>query len=234
MRDHTPARSRRRRGAAGLIAGIVLGGLILAGGIGYVGFILWPRQLSEVPPDTPSVPVTIAGVVFNVPPAAIRQQVQRRSGPQDRIDLVFLWPSLDPPQPGRQQYAPSDEPHPIDRLFLTISAGDGTLSPIERMKTIYPRYTTGQMRAEQDGLMAREFGEGTPYKGEDLVFDPSAPDRFAARCSRDSATPGICLMERRIGAADIVARFPREWLTEWREVAAKLDYLISTLRPPRQ
>jgi hypothetical protein len=235
MRVKAQARPRqRRRGGAGLVAGIVLGALLLAGGIAYVGFVLWPRQLSEVPPDTPSVPVTIAGVVFNVPPAAIRQQVQRRSGPQERIDLVFLWPSLDPPHPGRQSYAPSDEPHPIDRLFMTIAGSDGTLPSAERMKTIYPRYTTGELRPEQDGLMARQFGDGTPYKGEDLVFDPAAPERFVARCSRDGATPGICLMERRIGAADIVVRFPREWLVEWREVAAKLDYLISTLRPPRQ
>ena len=237
MRLLAKARSRqRRRGGASLVAGSVLGALLLVGGIVYVGFVLWPRQLSEVPPDTPSVPVTIAGVVFNVPPAAIRQQVQRRSGAQDRLDLVFLWPSLDPPpsHPVRQPHAPADEPQPLDRLFVTITGSDGTLPPAERMKTIYPRYTTGELRPEQDGLMVRAFGDGTPYKGEDLVFDPSAPERFVARCSRAGATPGICLMERRIGAAEIVLRFPRDWLSEWREVAAKLDYLIATLRPPQQ
>jgi hypothetical protein len=235
MRLPAQVRSRqRRRGGAGLVVGIVLGGMLLLGGIAYVGFVLWPRQLSEVPPDTPSVPVTIAGVVFNVPPAAIRQQVQRRSGNQDRIDLVFLWPSLEPPNPPRQSHAPSDEPPPLDRLFVTIAGSDGTLAPAERMKTIYPRYTTGELRPEQDGLVVREFGDGTPYKGEDLVFDPTAPERFVARCSRAGTTPGICLMERRIGAADIVLRFPRDWLVDWREVGAKLDYLIATLRPPRQ
>ena len=237
MRLPAKARSRpRRRGGAGLVAAVVLGGMLLLGGIGYVGLVLWPRQLSEVPPDTPSVPVTIAGVVFNVPPAAIRQQVQRRSGAQDRIDLVFLWPSLEPPQPGRQPHTPADEPQPqsLDRLFVTIAGSDGTLPPAERMKAIYPRYTTGELRPEQDGLMVRQFGDGTPYKGEDLVFDPTAPERFVARCSRAGTTPGICLTERRIGAADVVLRFPRDWLTEWREVAAKLDYLIATLRPPQQ
>ena len=39
-------------------------------------------------------------------------------------------------------------------------------------------------------------------------------------------------MERRIGAADIVLRFPREWLADWHDVAARFDYLIATLRPP--
>src|SRR5262249_34489979 len=227
-----PAAQRKsRHSAASLAAGIALGGALIAAAVGYVGFVLWPRHLSEVPPDSPAVPITIAGVVFNVPPAAIRQQVQRRSGAQDRIDLVFMWPSLDPPDPAKHG-PPSDEPHPIDRLFVTIAGGDGTLSPAERVKTIYPRYMTGAARPESSGLTARAFGEDTPYKGEALVFDPAAPGRFVARCSRDSAPPGICLLERRIGAADITMRFPREWLADWRDLAARLDYLMAVLRPP--
>src|SRR5262249_7619538 len=129
IRPPPKARSRqRRRGGAGLLAGVVLGGMLLLGGIVYVGFVLWPRQLSEVPPDTPSVPVTIAGVVFNVPPAAIRQQVQRRSGAQDRIDLGFLWPSLEPPQAGRQPHTPADEPppQPPHRLVVPLPRTAGT------------------------------------------------------------------------------------------------------------
>src|SRR5215813_8976273 len=105
----TGAALRSRRGG-NLVAGIVGASLLAITGIGYVGFVLWPRHLSEVPADAPSVPITVAGVVFNVPPAAIRQQVQRRSGAQDRVDLVFLWPSLEPPQAGRQPHAPADEP----------------------------------------------------------------------------------------------------------------------------
>src|SRR5215813_14351183 len=186
----TGAALRSRRGG-NLVAGIVGASLLAITGIGYVGFVLWPRHLSEVPPDAPSVPIIVAGVVFNVPPAAIRQQVQRRSGAQDRIDLVFLWPSLEPPQAGRQPHAPADEPQPqpLDRLFVTIAGSDGTLPPAERMKMIYPRYTSGELRPEQDGLMVRQFGDGTPYKGEDLVFDPSAPERFVARCSHPDIPP---------------------------------------------
>jgi len=227
-------RRRERRAAASLIAGIVLGAALVLSAIGYVGFVLWPRHLSEVPPEAPSVPITIAGAVFNVPPAAIRQQAQRRSGAQDRVDLVFLWPSLAPPDPAKHPHTPSNEPHPLDRLFVTIAGSDGTLSPAERMKTIYPRYIADDLQPEADGLVARHFGDETPYRGEDLVFDLAHPERFIARCSRTGATPGICLMERRIGAADITLRFPREWLSDWREVAVKLEYLIATLRPPGQ
>jgi hypothetical protein len=233
---HSGRGSRRvaRRLSLGLVAGVALAGALVVVALAYVAFVLWPRHLSEVPPGAPAVPITVAGVVFNVPTAAIRQPVQRRSGAQERVDLVFLWPSLQPPDPAKQvdKHAPSDEPQPIDRLFMTIAGTDGTLSPAERMKAIYPRYLAGDLQAEAEGLMARRFGDATPYKGEDMVFDPAAPERFVTRCSRSGATPGICLLERRIGAADIVVRFPRDWLAEWREVAAAIDFLITSLRPP--
>ncbi len=231
-RPGASSQRRRPRATGGVIATVLLAGAFVFAALGYVAFVLWPRQLSLVPADAPSVPITIAGVVFNVPPAAIRQQVQRRSGAQERIDLVFLWPSLETPDKHPEKHAPSDEPHPIDRLFVTIAGSDGTLSPAERMKAIYPRYTTGDLQAETEGLVALRFGDATPYKGEDLIFDPAAPERFVTRCSRAGTTPGICLLERRIGAADIIVRFPRDWLAEWKDVAARIDYLIATLRPP--
>ena len=56
---------------------------------------------------------------------------------------------------------------------------------------------------------------------------------FIVRCTRNGAgpTPGTCLYERRIEAADLVVRFPRDWLGDWRNVAGKIDGLITRLRP---
>jgi hypothetical protein len=53
------------------------------------------------------------------------------------------------------------------------------------------------------------------------------------RCTRNGAgpTPGICLSERRIAAADLVVRFPRDWLNDWRMVAGKIDHLLRSLQP---
>ena len=63
---------------------------------------------------------------FNVPPAAIRVSVQRRPGAHERVDLAFLWPSLEPPDPNAKAVAPTPEGAPIpvqptERLFVTIS-----------------------------------------------------------------------------------------------------------------
>ena len=62
-----------------------------------------------------------------------------------------------------------------------------------------------------------------PYAGEDL-FSAASP-LLNARCMRDAATPGMCLSERRIGGADLTFRFPRSWLSQWREVADAMDRL---------
>jgi hypothetical protein len=42
--------------------------------------------------------------------------------------------------------------------------------------------------------------------------------------------PGTCIHERSLDAAEITLRFPREWLQDWRNVAAGFDRLVAQLR----
>jgi len=64
------------------------------------------------------------------------------------------------------------------------------------------------------------------------VFDPDAPDKFLARCSRsaNALTPATCLAESRIADAHITVRFPRDWLGAWRDVATGIGRLIGQLQ----
>jgi hypothetical protein len=218
-----------RRPAEGLLFFTLLVLLSLAvTALGFVAYALWPRWPdAPAPADAPALPIVVGGVVFNVPPQAVRVAIQRRAGTQERIDLVYLWPSLAPPDP--------DAPASLgerDRVFVTVAAA-ASLPPIERLKTIYPRYTATDPAPGPPGLAQFAFRDGTPYQGEDLVFDPEIPERFLARCSRtlNPLTPGTCLAERRIGDADITARFPRDWLDHWKDVEAGLERLTAQLRP---
>jgi hypothetical protein len=194
--------------------------------------VLWPRwPQAAVTLDAPSLPIVVAGVAFNVEPAAVRMAVQRRPGAQARVDLAYLWPSLTPPDPAHKPTlgAPVD---PNTRLFVTIAGGDSTLPLIERVQTIYPRYLAPQAAAGPDGLTLRDFRDGTPYQGEELVVETAAPEHFLARCSRRGVVnSGTCLLERRIGDADITLRFPRDWLSDWKGVASGIDRLIARLHP---
>ena len=158
---------------------------------------------------------------------------QRHSGPQERVDLAFAFPSLEPPELPRHVSADAIEEtmQPIDRIFLSIAAHHDSLAPDTRVRTIYPRYLEPTSAPGQDGLTRRAFRDGTPYSNEDL-FLASTPN-LNARCTRDAATPGMCLSERRIDGADLTFRFPRSWLARWREVANAMERLTVQLHGPR-
>ena len=227
----TPQR-RRRRGHSPLLAPLVVFGAVVVFAGVYVAYVLWPRWPdAPVALDAPSLPIVISGTAFNIEPAAIRMSVQRRPGAHERVDLSYLWPSLVPPDPAIKPTvgAPID---PNERLFVTIASGDATLPLMERVQTIYPRYLVAEPTAGPPGLTFRGFRDDTPYDGDDLVFESNAPEHFLARCSRKGVTnSGVCLLERRIGNADITLRFPRDWLTDWQNVASNIDRLIARLHP---
>jgi len=232
-RHHSKTARKRAGASAGLLFALATLVVLIVGAAALVAIMLWPRWPgAAVAPDAPALPVTVGGVLFNVPPGAIRVPVQRHSGATERLDLAFLWPSLQPPDPS-PKLAPTETTPPIDRLFITIEPQAPGLPPSERVRMIYPRYFAETQFDGPDGLKVIPFKEGTPYQNEDLFFDPATQPGFVARCSRPGAagTPGMCLYERRIESADVTVRFPSEWLTGWRAVNEGIAKLIGTLKP---
>jgi hypothetical protein len=211
---------------------IVLAGALAAGAITLVGYLLWPTWGPDASSGPARLPVSIGATIFNVPTTAIRMKIQRHSGPQERVDLSFMFPSLEAPDAPKHVSADTVEEtmQPIDRLFLSIAAHHDTLAPDTRVRTIYPRYLEQASTPGPDGLTIRAFREGTPYSNEDL-FLATAPS-LSARCTRDAATPGMCLSDRRIDGADLTFRFPRSWLAQWRDVANAMDRLTVQLHGP--
>lgn len=221
---------RSRRYSRGHIIPILLGTAIAAGAIAVVAYLLWPTWGPGASSGPARLPVSIGATVFNVPTAAIRVKIQRHSGPQERVDLSFTFPSLEAPEAPKHVSADTveEKPQPIDRIFLSISAHRDALAPETRMRTIYPRYLEPTSTAVDDGLTMRAFRDGSPYSSEDLFF-ASTPN-LNTRCTRDAATPGMCLSERRIDGADLTFRFPRSWLAQWRDVTNAMDRLTAQLR----
>ncbi|QWG15199.1 hypothetical protein KMZ29_11365 [Bradyrhizobium sediminis] len=229
--QHSARNSRRHRRSH--MIPIVLGGAVTAGAIAIVAYLLWPTWGPKASSNPDRLPVSVGATLFNVPTMAIRRKIQRHSGPQERVDLSFMFPSLEAPEAPKHVSADTVEEsvQPIDRIFLSISAHHDTLAPDTRLRTIYPRYLEQAPSAAQDGLTLRAFRDGTPYGNEDL-FLASSPG-LNARCTRDAATPGMCLSERRIDGADLTFRFPRSWLAQWRDVADAMDRLTAQLRGPK-
>jgi hypothetical protein len=226
---------RPRNGRVGThMLPIAVGTAFAVAALALVAYLLWPTWGTVVGASAPEkLPVSIGNTLFNVPTAAIRMKIQRHSGPQERIDLDFLYPSLEPPGAPKHVTADSIDAtmQPIERIFLSISAHHDALAPETRVATIYPRYLDRAAGTTDDGLSLRKFRTDTPYGDEDLFSAASPP--LNARCTRDAATPGMCLDERRIGGADLTFRFPRSWLSNWREVADAMEKLTAQLRGPK-
>jgi hypothetical protein len=205
------------------------GGGMLCAAVAVIVYLLWPTWQAGAFTGPKQLPITVGGMLFNVPSDAIRMRLQRRSGAQDRIDLAFAYPSLSPPEPQKHVTAETVENTPVvvDRLLLSIALRSDDLSPDDRMRTIYPHYLD-QRAEERNGLIGRSFLDDTPYHGEDLFIGNGGA--FVARCTRDDLTPGICLTQRRIDSVDMTFRFPRAWLTDWRDVAEAMDKLVMKLR----
>jgi hypothetical protein len=218
----------------GHIIPITIAGALAATAVALVAYLLWPTWTPEDPSVPAQLPVSVGGTLFNVPTAAVRMKIQRHSGAQERVDLSFDFPSLQPPGPPKHVSgdAADERLQPIDRIFLSIAAHHDAMAPATRVRTIYPRYLEEQSRPGPAGLTIRAFRDGTPYSHEDLLF--ADEPNITARCSRDAATPGMCLSERRLAGADLTFRFPRSWLARWREVASATDRLTMQLRGPGQ
>jgi hypothetical protein len=211
-----------------------------------VSYLLWPTWPSDpLALDVPALPVTVGGVLFEVPPAAIRAKVQRHAGQHERLDLVFSWPDLTPANDRiLRDNGPIDEANATatlaeaenTRLFVTVVALAGVLAPIERLRTIYPRYAAAPATSGPDGLAVLSFRSGTPYDGEELVYAAENPEWFFARCTRAAAAllRGTCISERALDGAQIGIRFPRDWLNDWRKVAAGFDRLVAQLHPAKR
>jgi hypothetical protein len=220
-----------RKDPRGHMVLIVVAATITAGAVALVAYLLWPTWGAGPAGSPDRLPVSVGTTLFNVPTSAIRRKIQRHSGPQERVDLSFVFPSLEAPEAPKHVSADRVEEsaqQPIDRIFLSIAAHHDTLAPDTRVRTIYPRYLDQTSTPIDDGLTMRAFRDGSPYANEDL-FSAGTP-ALNARCTRDGMTPGMCLSELRVDGADLTFRFPRAWLAQWRDVANAMKRLTARIR----
>jgi hypothetical protein len=228
---HHPRAWRRKRRSH--LVPVLLGVGFAVAATALIAWLLWPTWRSTAANNPDRIPVSVGDTLFNVPVHAFRRKVQKHSGAQERLDLSYNYPSLEAPEaPKHVSLETFDEnAQPIDRIFLSVEAHHDAISPEQRLRTIYPRYFDRPASSAEDGLTMRASRANAAYSNEDL-FVGAAPD-LVARCTRDGATPGMCLSERRIGGADLTFRFPRDWLTQWRDVAQAMDRLTAQLTSPR-
>ena len=152
------ARDTRRDPRSHMIL-IMVAVTIAASAVALVAYLLWPTWVARPAGAPERLPVSVGATLFNVPATAIRRKIQRHSGPQERVDLNFVFPSLEPPAAPKHVSADTIEEkvQPIDRIFVSISAHSDSLAPDMRVRTIYPRYLQQQATPLDGGLTMRAF-----------------------------------------------------------------------------
>ena len=156
----------------------------------YIAYVLWPRWPGPpVGPDAPSLPITVAR--RRLQRAARRDPRQdaapgRRAGAR-RSRLPVAVARAAATRPRTAATAGTTRRKVTERIFVTIAGSDGTLPPDERLKTIYPRYVATGPRSARAACRCARSASGTPYQGEDLIYDADAPERFLLRCTQTVA-----------------------------------------------
>jgi hypothetical protein len=104
------------------------------------------------------------------------------------------------------------------KIFISVSSADQSLDPAERVRLLYARFLTHEVKSTENGLIRRAFKTGTAFENEELVF--AAPDgkAFAARCMAAQASGFLrdtCLSEMRVNGLDVQFRFDPKLLNDW-------------------
>ena len=150
---------------------LTVSGLLVVGAGIFVGFALWPTWPGAATPlEAPAIPTTVAGVLFDVPPAAIRNAVQRHTGPQTASTCLHVAvapasicrSNTSDPDSGQAAVASDGEaaPDAAARFFVTIAPLGPVLPPLERHAGVYPHYVDPKRWLAPDGLAILPFRKG--------------------------------------------------------------------------
>ena len=191
----------------------------------------WPwieaqLKAQRAPPDEALVPrpvvVSIGDQTLTVPRDLVRFSGQRRDGAVERLELALRWP---PHESAGPELTAANSVR--GTVFITLGLPDDSLDPTRRLAAIYQRFLDQDVTSTPQGLASRRFVAESGYEGEELFYDPASPTAYFVRCAPPIADqPGSCLREFRLmDRLDVVYRFPRDLLTQWR----RLDQAVSAL-----
>lgn len=188
---------------------------------------LWRTERPQAAAPEP-VRATVGGVALTIPRDLVRSEAQRRNAEYARLELALPWP----PHEGDASRAP--RPSLSNTVFVTLAPSDEAIDATQRLAAVYARFLENEIRAEPQGLASRRFRIGSGYDGEDLVYDPARPGAYFVRCAPAAGdAPPACLRETRYGhRLDVVYRFPRHMLEDWRRLDMAIGALLAAIGVP--
>ena len=170
--------------------------------------------------------IVIGNTIISAPVNAIRFERARRDGPAQRLDLYLRWPELD----GYSELTRDDFNHTKGSrriIFVLLERQTMSRDMSGRLAPIYSKVIAQPGIAGPAGLVVHDFTDQSGYVDEVLaVGERSGQAPFVTRClSGASAEESLAPCQRDILIGDGLSlsyRFPKELLTDWRELDAAI------------
>jgi len=194
---------------------------------------LFGKQLSPTS-RSDIISLSVGGRPFRIPANYLPYAASRQGGTQKEIDLFALLPGLTGWSNWEADAFASNAPD-SKVLYLTLHQDRVGLNEAGKLSRVYLDYVQErQGRPGPFGLRQYRFREDTGYRNEDLFVGNSEKGPVVMRCvqvSREVPSPS-CLRETLIARGVALSyRFKREHLSQWREIAAKVDTLMTGFTP---
>ena len=241
MRAQAIARSRLTGWKSrSLLAALAIAAALLAAAATFVSYMLWPTwPNAPIAVDAPAIPITVAGVIFNVPPAAIRAKVLRQPGRprahRSRLSVAFAdaaaadaWPTNKRLPPSDAAAPPARAQRPPVRHHRRLGA---MLSPAERLRSDLSALRRAQAIAGPDGLAILRLScrHAVSGRGPGLSRRQSRSSSSPAVPGRTGVAPACaCTSVARMRAASRCAFRANGWRIG-ATVAAGFDRLMAQL-----
>lgn len=207
------------RSADGLIWAFVFAlALIAAGGVATG---LWWVKRPPPPPQMLEMRIGAERLVFPSNFKGPRTPDMGREVGMTRLRVT--WPELAAPAEGA-----------VAQVHITLGPPDTATDPQAQFATL-ARFLTPGAWSNPGGLVVRSFKRGSPFETEELYMSLPDGQEFFARCTADMARVGLdegCRAVLKHGGIDIRLRFPRDALTDWRQLSEGVRRLVDSFRQP--
>lgn len=208
---------------------IIVLGVALVAGAGAAGWFLTRR----VAAGKSVVAARIGDIALVYQPAYARFGGGRAGGRIETLDIAAAFPGFGPAGEAATPLAQADGRGKSALVFLTLARADRKLDPADLVAQLYTRFLESDVAETESGLVKRRFQDDSPYRTEDLYFDPPDGRAFAARCTRPTkpsdGLPETCLWTFRKGGLDISVRFERPLLAHWEKLAQGAQALVGSM-----
>lgn len=214
-----------------ILFGMLLLAALVMTRLAVFGFELFVRD-ADMSDDPAPIEVAVGDVDLHVPHNMIRFAAER-GGTVRKLDLHLHWPSLEGFSAERAHHFQTSDPE-TSIVYVTVESADDMMSPRERFREVYPRVLAEDVRQSPEGYVVRRFRFGHGYDEEELYIARDAVRPLAARCEPADSAGATCISEFRTeGGLDVVYRFRRALLGDWRGVDAGLRDLIDEWTAPQ-